>query len=119
MPFILAIDDDPEYLKDFSMALEGKANFKAFTGPCDFEYNVKKDDIEQANLIIVDYHFKIGTSIDCNIAAYIRKKLGFKGKILLCSSHSDFKRDNENVKREFDGVIHKGTFDWDSVFPHL
>lgn len=119
MPFILAIDDDPEYLKDFSMALEGKANFKAFTGPCDFELNVNKDDIEQANLIIVDYHFNIGTSIDCDIAAYIRKQLGFKGKIILCSSCLDFKRDSENVKVAFDGIIPKETFNWESVHHHL
>lgn len=112
---ILAIDDDLFYLNEIRLELEGKADYKLFQGPNEFEEYVDAKDVERADAIIVDYDYGNGTAVKSDIAGFIRKDLGYKGKLVLCSLHEDFREDNERIRREYDVVLHKRDLSWERI----
>ena|SRR3990167_9497272 len=114
-PFILAIEDDEFYIKELHMELDGRADFKSFTSPSNFELQVTPEDIDKANLILVDYDYKTGTAVKSKLAEYIRQELDYKGKLVLCSLLSNFKQDNRKIRKDYDVVIHKKELSWEKL----
>lgn len=117
LPLILMIDDDKFYLNELSFTVEGKAKYKCFLGPNDFEKNVQPEDISLAKLIIVDYNFgkQLGTAISRQMSEYIRNMLGFKGKLVLCTVLGPYLKGNDEVKQAFDYVLAKQDLNWDVI----
>ena len=113
-PYIMMIDDDEFFLNDAEIELRGKATFKGFKGPNDFEREVKQEDITAADLIVVDYEFRGGSATKSKIAEYIREDLGYRGKMVLCSLHADndFFGERDNLARSYDAIIHKRDLTW-------
>lgn len=114
-PLILAIDDDPFYLNEIRLELEGHADCKLFQGPNEFEELVTKEDILRASLIVVDYDYGAGTAIKSGIAGFVRNNLGYKGKLVLCSLHEDFREDEKQVRKDYDVVMHKRDLSWERL----
>lgn len=118
-PLILAIDDDQFYLDEIKMELEDHAACKVFRGPNEFEEDVTKDDIKNADLVIVDYDYGYGTAVRSQVAEYIRDYLNFRGKIVLCSLHECFNEDEEKIRQNYDVVIHKRDLSWEKMSQFL
>ena len=117
LPYILMIDDDEFFLNDAELELKGKARFKGFQGPNDFELEVTADDIKDADLILVDYEFRGGSATKCKLAQYIREELGYQGWLVLCSLHADhnFGGLRDQLAREYDEIIHKRDLKWSNL----
>ena len=118
-PLILAIDDDPFYLNEIKMEIEEHADYIFFKGPNDFEQNAKEHDVKNADLILVDYDYGRGTAVKSGIADYIRKELGYRGKLVLCSLHEDFKENSAKVQKDYDLVMHKRDMSWRTISQSL
>ena len=119
-PRILAIDDDRFYLNEMALELEGKANFKGFLGPNEFEDSVTDEDIESADVILVDYDFGRGNAVQSSLAGHIRKDLGFRGTLILWTLHESFSGDDRKlIDRDYEAVMNKKDFDWMKLSKYL
>ena len=118
-PLILAIDDDQFYLNEIKMEVEGHADYILFQGPNNFEDNVSSTDVQNADLIIVDYDFGAGTAVKSGVAEYIRRDLGYNGKLMLCSLHEDFRENEAKIRKDYDVVIHKRDLNWSKICEHI
>ncbi len=114
-PLIFAVDDDQFYLDEIRMEIEKQANYKLFLGPNDFEQHVNPSDIQEVDLILVDYDYGTGTAIKSQMAEYIRNDLKFKGKLVLCSLHEYFLKDEEKIRKDYDAVLHKRDLSWERL----
>lgn len=119
-PSVLAIDDDRFYLNEMALELEGKARYKGFLGPNDFEDEVNEEDIASADAILVDYDFGRGNAVQSSLAKHIRENLGFKGRVILWSLHDHFsKGDQAEIAKDYDAVMSKKGFNWEKLSRHL
>jgi hypothetical protein len=114
-PLILAIDDDQFYLDEIRMEIEDHADYKLFLGPNDFEQRITPEDIKAASLVLVDYDYGSGTAVKSQLAEYIRQELNFKGKLVLCSLHEFFMKDEKRVRQDYDTVLHKRDLSWEKL----
>lgn len=114
-PHILVIDDDQFYLDHAKHELKDHATYQLFLGPNDFEERVRQEDIDNADLVIVDYDFGTGTAIKSGIARYMRHNLGYKKSIALCSLHENFGEEDSHIKSEYNYVLHKRDLNWDAI----
>lgn len=112
-PYIIAIDDDQFYLNEAELELAGKAQFRGFLGPNDFEELIDEQELAKADAILVDYEFAGGSAIQSGIADLIRNHLGYKGKVILWTLHPRFsEQDQKQIDVEYDAVIRKSEFSW-------
>lgn len=118
-PYILAIDNDQYFLNEIGYEIKDKAKYKSFLGPKEFADDVFPEDIQEANLILVDYNYPTGNAIKSKIVEYIKDILGFKGKVILFSHFNYFEENNQKVQDLFDGFILKGEFEWNKLLEHL
>lgn len=118
-PKVVVIDNDSFYLTEFKAELSGKADVLTYEGPNEFEACALKSDIENANLIVIDFKYKFGNAIKSNITNYIRDYMGYKGKLILYSHMDDFGEYNSKVKEKFDAVMHKKDLSWVEVNKYL
>ncbi|MFK7827065.1 MAG: hypothetical protein AB8G05_23180 [Oligoflexales bacterium] len=114
-PHILVIDDDQFYLDHAKFELKGHATYQLFQGPNDFEERVKKEDIDKADLVIVDYDFGTGTAIKSQISRFIRDDLGYAKELVLCSLHETFGDHEDRVKLDYDHVLQKKDLNWGKI----
>lgn len=114
-PQIFAIDDDQFYLDEIQMEIEPYADCRLFLGPNDFEQQVSPEDLKKVDLILVDYDYGTGTAVKSQIADYIRNDLLFEGKLVLCSLHEHFMKDEERIRKDYDAVLHKRDLCWERL----
>ena len=111
-PHILVIDDDQFYLDHAKFELKDHATYQLFLGPNDFEERVKQEDIDNADLVIVDYDFGIGTAVKSQISRFIRDDLGYTKDLVLCTLHETFGEHEKKVKNDYDYILQKKDLSW-------
>ena len=87
----------------------------SFLGPNEFEQRITPEDIKRASLILVDYDYGSGTAIKSQLAEYIRNELNFSGKLVLCSLHEFFMKDEQKIRQDYDAVSHKRDLNWEKL----
>lgn len=120
IPHILIIEHDPYYIQEVDEAIKEKATKRSFETPNIFQDRVTLEDIEKANLILIDYKYPQTNAIECGIVHYIKNTLKYKGKVVLFSQHRSFpKACTTLIEKSFDGFISKSRIDWEAISAHL
>ncbi len=113
---ILAIDDEQYYLNELKYEFAGKnVELKTFLGPSSFEETATTEDIERAELILIDYDFRSCTSVDRDLPRYIKTCFKFSGKLALISLLEDFGEETEIIRSNYDAIFQKETFSWADI----
>lgn len=120
-PLLIAVDDQRFYLDEIGFELEGKnIEYRSFEGPSAFEEEALENDINRAALILMDYDFGTTTVIQRDLVGYIRDTYpNFSGKIVLLSLIGDLVRDEEAIRKDFDGIINKKDLTWNQIEGYL
>lgn len=116
-PNILIVDDDKFHMGRMKRSIGENATVTAMT-PQELIDRNEQTFFQDIDIALIDYDFKKFTSIDMELAQFLRK-MGCNSKILLCSLHKDFYGNIREVKKYYDGVLDKENLSWSILEPFL